>query len=233
MDDYIEFNDDLAKYEEDDGFDNYIQTTIDPGDTLFIFTLVFCVLSVISLPFLVGLGNKRAARRKARREEREREDNSKIRTKITVTNVQQVAMDESPRAQSDEAEDIKSGDADDTASNADDLSIFSQIEKDYLHDDRLTEGDDSDSYCFGIGGNQTTDVMSDILQTPFCCVGPDMKTVELSSISPERNKKPSHDGAFSPSNSEPSPSNAPQYLKRSVSNSSVDSFGKKKKISRR
>lgn len=231
MDDYIEFNDDIAKYEQDDGFENYIQTTIDPGDTLFIFTLVFCLLSMIALPILVGLGNKRAARRKARREERERENTSKIRTNITVTNVQEVTADECTQAQADEAEDIKSAYADDTASNADDLSIFSQIEKDYLYDDRLTEGDDSDSYCFGIGENQTTDIMSDILQTPFCCVGPDMKAVELPSMSRDKNKEKSHDGAFSAPDSEPIPPKGLQFLKRS--NSNADSSGKKKKMSRR
>jgi hypothetical protein len=223
MDDYIEFNDDLARFAEDDGFDNYVQTTIDPGDTLFIFTAVFCTLSIMALPFLVGFGNKRAAKRKAKRHSIECDNSSKVSTKITITNVEQVESD-SVKAERDKHDGINAIDNDaDEASNAEDISIFSKIEKEYLIDDPLSQGDDSDSFCFGL--ETPNDVMSDILQTPFCCVGPDMKTVELPQISPERSKKKrTHEGAF------PSPpKNAPNLIR----NDSRDSFGKKKKNSRR
>lgn len=219
MDDYIEFNDDIAQYEQDDGFDNYIQTTIDPGDKLFIFTAIFCTVSIMALPFLVGFGNKRAARRKARRLDRDQSD--RITTKITITNVEEVET-----ASTVDGDDIhaakEEGEADDN-SNTEDLSIFSQIEKEYLIDNPLSQGDDSDIYCFGL--ETTNDVMSDILQTPFCCVGPDMKTaVEMPTISPERRKKRSHEGAFPAAET----TSRGFYLKRSVSNSSRDSLGKKK-----
>jgi hypothetical protein len=227
MDDYIEFNDDLARYEEDDGFDNYVQTTIDPGDTLFIFTTAFCMLSIMALPFLVGFGNKRAAKRKAKRHSLECDSSSKITTKITITNVEQVESD-SVEAEQEKHDGINATENDaDEASNAEDLSIFSKIEREYLIDDPFSQGDESGSYCFGL---ETSDgVMSDILQTPFCCVGPDMKTVvELPPISPERSKKRTHEGAFPASSG--SSSKNPLNL---IRNSSRDSLGKVKKNNRR
>mmetsp|Transcript_34971 Transcript_34971/g.64738 ORF Transcript_34971/g.64738 Transcript_34971/m.64738 type:complete len:730 (-) Transcript_34971:83-2272(-) len=45
-----EFNDDDAVY------DNYIETTIDPGQTLFYVALIICSLSILVLPLLVKIG---------------------------------------------------------------------------------------------------------------------------------------------------------------------------------
>lgn len=225
MDDYIEFNDDIERYQEDDGFDNYVQTTIDPGDTLFIITAAFCAVSILALPFLVGLGNRRAAKRKARRGIQLESDGNTA----TIINIEKI--DESNVSESETANDINAADDADESSNAedDDLSIFSQIEKEYLSSDAI-QGDDSDSFCCG----ERNDVMSDILQTPFCCVGPDMNAMELPPISPKRkNKKRTHEGAFSNPDSSSNPGRLSPFLKRNTSNSSIDSMGNRKKINRR
>jgi hypothetical protein len=193
MDDYIDFTDDIQEYVEDDGFESYVQTAIDPGPSMFIFTAIFCIGSLIALPFLVVVGNRRSALRKARREERERDQSKKEQSSRTKTPEQDDLQTNKAKtrdsAKSSDAtchfiyvrNDLLDGDEDD-----DDLSIFSMLEKD-MCDDKSSQEDESATFC--CGDTQTDNLMSDILQTPFCCVGPDMKTVELAPISPNRNKK--------------------------------------------
>jgi len=213
MDDYIEFNDDISKYEEDDGFDNYQQTTIDPGDSLFIFTAIFCITSIIALPFLVELGNRRAKKRHARKN-RERACNSNnIETEHTVHEQINDTIDDFNGTHADANE----------LSDPDDLSIFSQIEKEYL-DDMLSQGDASNSM----------NIMSDILQTPFCCVGPDMKNDDELHPVPSLSHEVSDEVAFrSVESSASTPSRPFPFLRKNQSNSSTDDPTKKKRMNKR
>ena len=211
MDDYIEFNDDISNYEEDDGFDNYLQTTIDPGDSLFIFTAIFCIVSIIALPFLVELGNRRANKRHARKN-CERVCNRNIETKNTIHEQRNDTVDDLDCTHTDVNE----------LSDPDDLSIFSQIEKEYL-DDMLSQGDASNDI----------NIMSDILQTPFCCVGPDMKNNAKLPRGLPLSHEVSDEVALKPvESSVPTPSTPFPFLKKNLSNSTEDP-PKKKKMNKR
>eukprot|EP00804_Cyclotella_cryptica_P030953 CCRYP_018812-RC/>CCRYP_018812-RC protein AED:0.04 eAED:0.04 QI:429/1/0.75/1/1/1/8/954/926 len=213
--------------DEDDGFDNYVQSTVDPGASIFVFTSLFCAASLVALPFLVSLGNRRASERKARKESRELERNEKETIPVLGEKFNRKKMESEEMAPDDNYRDtIENGDE---LTNGDELSIFSILEKD-MCDDKSTQCDDSDSYCFDV--NHTNDLMSDILQTPFCCVGPDMMAVELPPLPPNRDKKRKRNESFH--NSSPSSTN---YLtsaatkRSSVFNSSEHSDSRSIKVS--
>jgi hypothetical protein len=178
--------------DDDDGFENYVQTTVDPGASIFVFTSLFCTASFIALPFLVSLGNRRAAERKSRKESRELErEHGRKNTEskpghhkefnLKFSENEEVAADDHIRYSIDSGDEL---------SNGDELSLFSILEKD-MCDDNSTQGDGNDSYCFGV--NPANYLLPDILQTPFCCVGPDMKAVELHPLPPIRDKKRKRD----------------------------------------
>lgn len=44
--------------EDDDGYFGYVETSHDPGYSLLFATIVFCIISYCSLPFMVALGNR-------------------------------------------------------------------------------------------------------------------------------------------------------------------------------
>lgn len=178
--------------DDDDGFENYVQTTVDPGASIFVFTSLFCTACFIALPFLVSLGNRRAADRKSRKEGRELErehGRKKTETKpdyheecnLKYSENEEVAADEHIRYSIDNRDEL---------SNGDELSLFSILEKD-MCDDNSTQGDGNENYCFGV--NPANDLLPDIVQTPFCCVGPDMKAVELHPLPHIRDKKRKRD----------------------------------------
>lgn len=50
--------------DDDDGFENYEETTVDPGPWLNVATAVFCGLSVVLFPFMVTLGRRYEKRRR-------------------------------------------------------------------------------------------------------------------------------------------------------------------------
>ena len=62
-------------YFDDDGFINYVPTTVDPDYILLVVTTVFCIVSNAILPCMVTLG-KRYEKRKIAREAHEHRDES-------------------------------------------------------------------------------------------------------------------------------------------------------------
>lgn len=47
-------------YLYDDGFDGYIETTVDPGPWMLFGTTMYCLATVLALPILVVWGKKKA-----------------------------------------------------------------------------------------------------------------------------------------------------------------------------
>jgi len=54
--------DDDEYYYDDDGFDGYIETSVDPGPWILVGTTLYCLLTVIALPVCVILYNRRKMR---------------------------------------------------------------------------------------------------------------------------------------------------------------------------
>lgn len=59
---------DIEQYDDDDGFLDYVPTTVDPGYSLLIATTLFCLLSNAILPCLVSCGRRYENRKVARQE---------------------------------------------------------------------------------------------------------------------------------------------------------------------
>jgi hypothetical protein len=94
-------------YEEDEGFIGYIPTANDPGWSLLIGTILFCILSNMVLPCLVTMGRRYERKRLAlQQSSRANEESTKSETTSRGAGGQEVGVEKNAtRAQSMDDED--------------------------------------------------------------------------------------------------------------------------------
>ena len=114
---------DLIYAEDDDGYFGYVETSHDPGYSLIFATILFCIISYCSLPFMVALGNrldvknstkqimmddvsKRSRSRKSRRRRRKLQQSPPATNDDNkINNHQQNAIMEEEKEEADDEED--------------------------------------------------------------------------------------------------------------------------------
>ena len=167
------------------GFDDYVETTVHPGSSLFIATLSFCIASTALLPFFVAIGNKRSKLRKARKLKqnqdcgKQEEDDAIQEVKIegsgataTTTPIQEIKIEVPSATETTTATPWSScGNCmvlDCTLGNLgfeedDNFSFFENIEKHLVDDD--------------ISLTQDNAITADgEIATNFCCLGSEVKS---------------------------------------------------------